>query len=689
MIEILLCVAYEHEPWLVLLSALICFAGSAAIMQLLDRGRAMDAWLQRFAWNFLASVAAGATIWCTHFVAMLAYQIGVPFTFDPVQTTVSLLVAIIGANIGFNLAFSPIGRVAPLLGGVVVGLAISAMHYVGMNAYRIDGIVEWNRGYVVASVLCAVLFSAGARFILDRETMKYRRVAFVALFGISVVSLHFIGMTAMTIQPLALSDGIPPETMLAMALVTAALGLLIIAAGVCAFLIDDRVRLESFEKMREMAMTDGLTGLPNRFRIREELDHQIALAEATGSGLAFIAIDLDRFKEINDTHGHKAGDTVLATLGQRVAENLDAGEFIARVGGDEFAAIKRYENRAGLTDMLERLESALQAPIELDMGRVGVGASFGIATYPEDAETPDALTNNADLAMYRAKSDTTRTTCFYDPAMDEAIRERRELAADLREALERDCFELHYQLQKEIGSGDVRGYEALLRWTHPERGAIPPGLFIPVAEENGLILQLGEWVLRRACHEVSQWANPWKVAVNVSPLQLADVELPKLIQQILLESGLSPSRLEIELTETAIMNDRARALHVLRQIKALGVGVALDDFGTGYSSLETLRAFPFDKIKLDGSFMADVEKSPQALAIIRSVLALGKSLSIPVLAEGIERHSQLAILQREGCDEVQGYLLGRPGPMPDLGPGSGAGLDVFPVHLSPGSRRAG
>lgn len=689
MIEVIMCVATEHEPWLVLLAALICFAGSGAIVQLLDRGRAMNAWNQRLAWNFLASVAAGATIWCTHFVAMLAYQMGVPFTFDPVLTTVSLIVAIIGANIGFNLSSVPIGRAAPLLGGTVVGLAISAMHYIGMNAYRIDGLVEWNSAYIVASVIFAVVFAAGARFVLDRETMKYRKRAFVLAFGISVVSLHFIGMTAMTIYPLSLADGIAPETMLAMALVTAVVGLLIIAAGVCAFLIDDRSRLESHEKMNKMAMTDGLTGLPNRLSIREELTHQIALADATNTELAFISIDLDRFKEINDTHGHTAGDIVLTTLSNRISQTLDYSEFFARIGGDEFAAIKRFENRTALLDMLERLETALQLPIELELGRVGVSASFGIATYPTDAETPDTLTNNADLAMYRAKSDLARATCFYDPAMDEAIRERRDVATDLREALQQEQFEIHYQLQTGIVSGDVRGYEALLRWTHPERGMIPPSLFIPVAEENGLILQLGEWVLRRACRDVAQWKVPWKVAVNVSPLQLADVELPKLIQEILLETGLSPSRLEIELTETAIMNDRARALHVLRQVKALGVGVALDDFGTGYSSLGTLRAFPFDKIKLDGSFMADVETSPQAIAIIRSVLALGKSLSIPVLAEGIERQSQLQILQREGCDEVQGYLLGRPGPIPQDGPETVLEIADRPENVLPHHRLAG
>jgi len=263
--------------------------------------------------------------------------------------------------------------------------------------------------------------------------------------------------------------------------------------------------------------------------------------------------------------------------------------------------------------------------------------------------------------MYRAKSQGSLAPCFYDAELDEAIRDRRELANDLRQAIEEDRLEVHYQVQASVSTGAVTGYEALVRWNHPQRGAIQPSFFIPMAEENGLILQLGEWVMRRACTDAVGWDHQAKVAVNVSAVQLAHPDLPRLFHQIMLETGLPPRRLEIELTETAIMTDRPRALHVLRQIKALGVGVALDDFGTGYSSLETLRAFPFDKIKLDQVFASELETSPQATAIIRAVLALGKSLSIPVLAEGIETARQLAVLVEEGCDEAQGFLLGRPG----------------------------
>jgi diguanylate cyclase len=256
--------------------------------------------------------------------------------------------------------------------------------------------------------------------------------------------------------------------------------------------------------------------------------------------------------------------------------------------------------------------------------------------------------------------------CFYEPAMDEIARARRSLAADLRDALAHDELSVHYQVQTSVANGEVCGYEALLRWEHPRRGFVPPSEFIPIAEENGLILSIGAWVLREACSRAVSWTPPHKVAVNLSPVQFAHADLPKLVEDVLRETGLAPARLELELTESTIFADRERSLNVLQQIKALGVSVALDDFGTGYSSLDTLRSFPFDKIKLDQSFVRESESNRQATAIIRAVLALGKSLGIPVLAEGIETENQLALLAGEGCDEVQGFLLGRPAPLSQL-----------------------
>ncbi|MGD9478280.1 bifunctional diguanylate cyclase/phosphodiesterase [Shinella sp. G-2] len=422
-------------------------------------------------------------------------------------------------------------------------------------------------------------------------------------------------------------------------------------------------RLRSEEQISFLARHDSLTGLPNRASFNDRLDGELVSARRSGGKVAAIGIDLDKFKEINDTRGHAAGDEVLVTLSRRMQACLEADETVARFGGDEFAAAKRFEDMSDLTDFLQRLETCLNEEIRIDGYDIKPGASLGVAIYPQDADNIEALLNNADLAMYRAKEALTQTVCFYEVSMDEAARSRRLIANDLWQAVERKELQLHYQVQKAVHSGETVGYEVLLRWHHPVRGTIPPGEFIPIAEECGAILPIGEWVLREACREAATWDNDHKIAVNLSPVQLGNADVADLVQRVLIETGLSPHRLELEITESTIIGDKERALHTLRRIKAFGVTIAIDDFGTGYSSLETLRAFPFDKIKLDRSFMNEVEASPEAKAIIRAILALGQTLRVPVLAEGVETRSQLDILLDEGCDEAQGYFLGRPVPI--------------------------
>ncbi|GAA4183600.1 bifunctional diguanylate cyclase/phosphodiesterase [Shinella granuli] len=429
-------------------------------------------------------------------------------------------------------------------------------------------------------------------------------------------------------------------------------------------------RLRSEEQISFLARHDSLTGLPNRACFNNRLEADLDSARRSGGKVAAIGIDLDKFKEINDTRGHAAGDEVLTTLSKRMQACLEADETIARFGGDEFAAAKRFEDIAELHDFIQRLEACLHEEIRIDGYDIKPGASLGVAIYPQDADNLEALINNADLAMYRAKDALTETVCFYEVSMDEAARSRRLIANDLWQAVERNELQLHYQVQKAVNSGDTIGYEVLLRWHHPVRGTIPPSDFIPIAEECGAILPIGEWVLREACREAATWNNEHKIAVNLSPVQLGNADVADLVHRVLLDTGLSPHRLELEITESTIIGDKERALQTLRRIKAFGVTIAIDDFGTGYSSLETLRAFPFDKIKLDRSFMSEVEASPEAKAIIRAILALGQTLRVPVLAEGVETRSQLDILLDEGCDEAQGYFLGRPMPVERIRPGS-------------------
>ncbi|WP_218001681.1 putative bifunctional diguanylate cyclase/phosphodiesterase [Paraburkholderia acidipaludis] len=669
------CIVGKHNPWIVLIAVLICGAGSWVTARLALRAFASTG-MQRAGWIFLASISSAVAIWCTHFVAILGFEPGVPVAFDPVLTIDSLFIALAGSLAGFAIATSRWRRVAPALGGAVLGLAVALMHYTGMLAYRVEGAVSWNQTYLVASIVLSVGFAAWA---LQHAASRGpgSALSMSALLAAGIAALHFTGMTAFEVVPMTIPGSFSnPSALHALALAVAGMAFIIAGAGLVSFLLDDSVRAESVEHLRVMAMSDMLTGLPNRASFNERLDLELARAQAEQGKVALIGIDLNRFKEINDLRGHHAGDEVLRILARRLSSLVGEGEFVARVGGDEFVAVKRFGTRDDLAEFLGRLETALFRTIRYDDWEVVSGASLGVAVYPDDATTKSVLINNADLAMYRAKADLTHAVCFYEPAMDEIARARRTLAADLRDALSRHELSVHYQVQTSVSSGEICGYEALLRWEHPRRGFVPPSEFIPIAEENGLILNIGAWVLREACSRAVSWTPPYKVAVNLSPVQFAHADLPKLVEDVLRETGLAPARLELELTESTIFADRERSLKVLQEIKSLGVSVALDDFGTGYSSLDTLRSFPFDKIKLDQSFVRETESNRQTTAIIRAVLALGKSLGIPVLAEGIETHDQLALLAGEGCDEVQGFLLGRPAPLSQIVASGQLSLDV-------------
>jgi diguanylate cyclase (GGDEF)-like protein len=422
--------------------------------------------------------------------------------------------------------------------------------------------------------------------------------------------------------------------------------------------ISDSKRNEA--AIAHLAKHDTLTGLPNRARFDEVFDLALTEAATKGTKIGVVAIDLDRFKEINDSFGHATGDQVLRVLSERLSDMLKPGEIVARLGGDEFVALKPYSVIESLRDFLDRIEGALCGSVQyLDLV-VPTSGSVGVALFPQDGRDRSKLLSNADLALYRAKGEFEHRICYYQSEMDEHARQRRAMATDLWHAIEHNEFKLVYQVQKSVASGEVTGYEVLLRWDRPGFGPVSPADFIPIAEECGAINAIGAWVLRTACVEAASWPEPHKIAVNVSGVQLSQVELVDLVRMVLFQTGLSPERLELEVTETAIITDKKRALKVLTQIRELGVSIAIDDFGTGYSSLETLRSFPFDKIKLDRSFMNEVEHSEQSKAIVRAILALGRSLSVPVLAEGVETAEQLDVLKKEGCNEAQGFLLGRP-----------------------------
>jgi diguanylate cyclase (GGDEF)-like protein len=404
--------------------------------------------------------------------------------------------------------------------------------------------------------------------------------------------------------------------------------------------------------------------LPNRVTFKHRFERALDAAATTGGHVAVLCLDLDRFKEVNDVFGHATGDIVLSETVQRLSAVLGTTDLLARLGGDEFAVLQEAVHDTGAPGAVaERLIAAMNAPFEVDGRTACVGVSVGIAIFPQHGRTVQDLLANADTALYRAKSDGGCACRYFDHEMDSIVRSRRALAQDLRRAIGTDEIDVHYQPQVDASTGDIVGFEALSRWTHLERGPVSPSEFIGIAEENGLIVELGQAVLHKACVEAARWQRPLKIAVNLSPVQFHLADLPERVAEVLLRTGLAPSRLELEITETVLIKDFHRALNILRRIKALGVHIALDDFGTGYSSLSTLQAFPFDKLKIDRVFIDKIETQGQAATIVRTILSLGRNLSIPVAAEGVETAAQAAFLRREKCAELQGYLFGRPRPI--------------------------
>ena len=659
------------------------------------------------AWIGGAIVAGG--IAAMHYTGMAAFEIAGSILWDPVLVVASIL---IGALIG--AAALPVGLYGQTAkwkagGAVLLTLAICSHHFTAMGAVSIipDPTMEVSQsalpaawlavGVAIASIaiiglaLAAVVLdirenrrsaleidhmrdlanaSVEGLLVCDEEVIVSVNTSFTTLTGLSTADLigtklercfpdldardKLLSGSNETIETdLRLPDGsTTPVELLLRPIVFAGRPHHVVAVR------DLKARKEAEQHIYFLAHHDALTSLPNRSHFNARVDQEIA-ALTTGKKLAVICFDLDKFKEVNDLFGHAAGDKMLQAVASRVTAVLGERQILARLGGDEFAVlVPDVANPAAASRLAEAILDALRATD--DVPEIRITASIGIALCPGDAADRQALLNHADTALNRAKSEGRNTHRFFEAKMGAEVRERRMIEHDLRHAIARNELRLLYQPQMDIGSGKIVGFEALLRWKHPTRGEISPAVFIPIAEESGAILQLGDWVLKIACREAATWTEPLKIAVNVSAVQLYSASFVQDLHETLLETGLSPRRLEIEITETALVRDFNRALTTLRQIKQLGICIAMDDFGTGYSSLSNLRAFPFDRIKIDGSFIKSVNSNRQAATIVRAVLGLGRGLGLPVLAEGVETQAELQFLQDEQCDEAQGYLLGRP-----------------------------
>jgi diguanylate cyclase (GGDEF)-like protein len=669
MFTVLNCLVIDHDARYTAAAVTVCVLGSLLAMRLFYRGRRSEG-LQRINWLFLAGMIGGATIWTTHFVAMLGYQAAGTVGYDPYLTGLSFLIAVLATMAGFSIA-AYAGR-GPLVeaGGVIVGLGIAAMHYTGMAAYLVKGSLEWDRRYVVASLILAAVFGALAANRVVRPISRFCRYGGVAAFILAIATTHFTGMASLTLvfDPAEFM----PDTFLSSSVMgggAIAVTFVLLTFGLSTYMIDSQSTQQAVERYRHLSLHDPLTGLANRTAFHERLQELFNRKGSHSSRIALLSFDLDRFKEINDVHGHAAGDAVLRALSDAMSSVLRPGEFLARVGGDEFVAMTtNYYSRNEGMEFANRLHGEICKPVIWSGQSLSVGASIGIAVAGNDnlQMDMDALVAQADVAMYRAKAGRSGTVCFYDKSMDEAARERNALAMSMRTGLKGGQFELYYQQQNDTATGSIVGFEALLRWDHPQKGMISPTEFIPIAEKNGFIIELGEWVLQEACKQAVTWKNPLSIAVNVAPQQLADIKFPSKVQQILEETGLEASRLELEITESGIIADHQHALFIIRKLKALGVRIAMDDYGTGYSSLSTLQSFPFDKIKIDRAFVDGVASNAQSAAIVRSTLILAHSLNIPVLAEGVETEAHMDFLRREGCLQVQGFFFGKPVPVSSI-----------------------
>jgi diguanylate cyclase (GGDEF)-like protein len=651
--------SHDHDPAYVLSALIVCAIGAGLTSYLFQKVVLSRDRVRKAALSIMTGMTAGSTVWTTHFVSMLGLRVSFPHSYALTGTLFSLFIAMSLSSVAFLVA--GMGRTcAPrLLGGTALGAGIAAMHYTGLSAFVFNGTATYDPIAVIASCTLAAAFSIAAVGYSCVLPGLYPRIMTAILFVFAIATLHYVGMQALTLTPGPgdVTIGITSREDLFLGVMFVAT--MIMTFGIAAAILDTRSTNARMRDLEHRAYHDPLTGLPNRSKLDEQLS--MHLAELDKGKLAVVAFDLNRFKSINDVHGHQAGDGILKTIAERLMGVLEHGEFVCRVGGDEFIAFRsKIGGRECAEAFAARLRSAVVADIEHDGKMLGVGSSLGVCMAPDDGTDARDLLIKADLAMYRAKRDRLETAMFYDFALDEENRYRSALAIDLRKAVENREFDLVYQPQNDIATGDVIGYEVLIRWNHPTRGPITPSVFIPIAERDGLITEIGEWVLRTACCEAASWEKPVKIAVNVAARQLANDSFPATVRSALSQSGLDSSLLEIEITESGIVADADQARKIVNELKAIGVSIAMDDFGTGYSSLSTLQSFPFDKIKIDKTFVKNLTTSVQSQAIVKSTISLGLALKIDVLAEGVETAADLEFLRKEGCFQAQGFLFGKP-----------------------------
>jgi len=670
-----------YNYWLVLLSVAVAVFVSHTALRLASRVARIAGSSGRL-WLGGGAVAMGCGIWSMHFIGMLAFTLPIPLSYNVAITLVSLGIAIGVSGFALTLASGPqISGLRLIAGGTLMGLGISAMHYCGMAAIQIAPMIRYEPTLLLASVAIAIVASTIALWLSVRLRkgrswqMSLARLGAAFVMGLAISGMHYTAMAASQFSAGSHPTGASGMNNLWLATIVGVLAIALLSITTILLVYDadleskTRRHNEQLEQanaqLQHVATHDALTGLPNRLLLGDRLEQMIAQAERRERRFAVMMMDLDRFKSINDSLGHHSGDELLKEAARRLLSRLRRTDTLARLAGDEFVVV--LNEIASLRDAESVASSVLQdisRPIALSGLEVHVSASIGISVYPENGSDAETLLQHADAAMYHAKKNGRNGFQFFTSTMNAFARERLELENGLRRAINRGEFELHYQPKVDVESGRIDSAEALIRWRHPQRGLVSPGGFIPVAEETGLIVSIGEWVLREACSQARTWQNsgvgPIRVAVNLSAQQFRQKNLVEVVGSALQEAGLEPRFLELELTESAVMHDAENSIEILRRLSGLGVRISVDDFGTGYSSLSYLRRLPLDKLKIDHSFIKEVTTSRDDAQIVRAIVSLAHSLHLKVIAEGVETQEQLAFLRDLGCDQYQGYLRSPP-----------------------------
>jgi len=672
--------ASSYNPLLVLLSLFVAILASYTALDMAGRvvtahGRAALSWL------IGGASAMGLGIWSMHFVGMLALNLPIPVGYDVGITLTSLAIGI-GASMFALWLVSRRELPWPRLvgGALLMGAGVAGMHYTGMAALRMSPGIQYDPARFGLSVVIAVLASGVALWIAFRLRRQSRRVRALragsaVVMGVAIVGMHYTGMSAASF-PFgsvcgAAHTGASAEWL---ALVIIIVTLAVLAIALIISVLDLRMEARTAllanslaaanKELAYLALHDNLTKLSNRVLLEDRLTQAIRTAEREKRRFALMFMDLDGFKAVNDVYGHHVGDLLLIDVAQRIGARVRQQDTVARVGGDEFVVLAYVDDPEDAGSLADALLEVVREPFMAGGHELRVSTSIGIAIYPGDGGNQHDLLTNADAAMYHAKGLGRNAYSFFEPSMNADVHQQLQLVQDLRRAVERNELVLHYQPKFNAPNGPIMGVEALVRWQHPQRGLVPADEFIPLAEKTGLIVPLGAWVLDEACRQMAQWhregRTAWTVAVNLSALQFGHAALIDTVRDTLARHALDPRSLTLEITESTAMRDVDASLQILQQLDAMGVRISIDDFGTGYSSLLYLKRLPASELKIDRGFVRDLAHDTEDAAIVSAIVALGQTLNLRIVAEGVETAEQQAFLTRLGCHSLQGYLLGRP-----------------------------